>query len=70
MRMPGFSWSASHGWRKHVTMSTPVPSTSAISTSERRGFGRLSFTSCTEPSMVHDPPMTADATVSFADRST
>ena len=70
MGMPGLSWSFSHGWRKHVTISTPVSSTTEISTSVSCGRGRFSFTSWTWPWIVHDPPMRAVATVSRFDRST
>ncbi len=69
MRMPTRTWSMSHGCRKHVTMSSPVLSTSDTSTSDRRGFGRLSLISCTVPSMVHCSPMRAAATVALRDRS-
>ena len=68
--MPLSSCSASHGWRKQVTMSVPVWSTNVTSVSDKRGFGRFSFTSCTIPSMVHFSPMRAWAMVFFAERST
>ncbi len=69
MREPLLSWSASHGWRKHVIMSAPASSTSVISTKGRWGLGRLSFTSCTMPCTVHDWPICAVAVLSRTERS-
>ena len=68
--MPAESCSASHGCLKQVTMSVPVWSTSVTSVSDRRGLGRLSLTSWTNPSIVHFSPMRACAMVVLSDRST